>query len=103
MRIGQGTHGWQLAEASAHEKLTNVRYADDLLLFGKSLAEVTVMMELLGSELSRAGLSINGTKTKILTTSDDAISCRSPVLVDIGDSFVEVVRRDGCHKYLGRQ
>ena len=95
-------HGWQLTEHGTQERLTNVRYADDILLFGKSLAEVTEMMEFLGVELSKAGLSINGAKTKILTTNTDAISCQIPTLMDIGDFFVEVVRRDGCHKYLGR-
>ena len=61
------------------------------------------MMEILGVELSKAGLSINGAKTKILTTNSDAISSQIPTLLDIGDFFVEVVRRDGCHKYLGRK
>jgi len=97
------THGWQLSEQGTHERLTNVRYADDILLFGKSLAEVTEMMEMLGVELSKAGLSINGAKTKILTTNTDTISRQVHTLMDIGDFFVEVVRRDGCHKYLGRQ
>ena len=96
-------HGWQLSELDAQERLTNVRYADDLLIFGKSLPEVSEMIEILGDELSKAGLSINGTKTKIMTTNSEAISSTSPILVDMGDFFVEVVRRDGCHKYLGRR
>ena len=60
------------------------------------------MLELLAAELSAAGLSINGGKTKILTTNDQAVSGQSPVLVDAADMFVEIVRRDGCHKYLGK-
>ena len=48
VRMGQGTHGWQLSEHGTHERLTNVRYADDILLFGKSLAEVSEMMGNIG-------------------------------------------------------
>ena len=49
-------------------RLTELRYADDLLLFGKSLDEVLFMLELLSSELSAVGLTINASKTKITTT-----------------------------------
>ena len=60
------------------------------------------MLELLATELSAAGLSIHGGKTKILTTNEEAVAGQSPVLVDAADMFVEIVRRDGCHKYLGK-
>ena len=42
--------------------LTNLRYADDLLLFGKSLDEAVLMLELLQQELSAAGLTVNPKK-----------------------------------------
>jgi len=61
-------HGWLISPE--HERLTNTRYADDILLYGKSLAELKEMMELLHDELSAVGLPMHGNKTKILTSSD---------------------------------
>ena len=83
-------------------RLTNLRYADDLLLFGKSLAEVLEMLEILSAELVGVGLSINGSKTKILTTDLNASSSENPLYVDIAGSMVEVLRRGTVHKYLGK-
>jgi len=96
------SHGLLLTEPGAHERLTNIRYADDLLLFCKSLGEATEMLELLDEELKAAGLAINQGKTKILTTTLNATSGACPMLADIGDMFVEIVQRDSVHKYLGK-
>ena len=75
---------------------------DQCKVFGKSLVEVTTMMESLEDELSKAGLSTNAAKTKIMTTNSAAIPSSSPILVEIGKSFAEIVRCDECHKYLER-
>ena len=79
--------------------LDNVRYADDILLFARSLNEAVFMLEALTEVLSEAGLSLNGSKTKIMTTSDDVVT---PMLVECGSSFVEVLGAGQVHKYLGR-
>ena len=60
-----------LVENARHsERLTNTRYADDLLLYAKSLKELELMTELLVIELRKVGLTLNTKKTKILHSSD---------------------------------
>eukprot|EP00959_Pyramimonas_sp_CCMP1952_P077060 1610753-Pyramimonas_sp.AAC.1 len=44
--IGLGQHGF-FFQGREHGRLTNLRYADDLLIFGKSLAEAVEMVEIL--------------------------------------------------------
>ena len=81
------------------ERLTNVRYADDLIFFAKSLEEATYMTELLVTILRRYGLELNTMKTKILTTTevgDEPVYC----ITDCGS--IEIVSKQGKHKYLGR-
>ena len=48
-------------------RLTNVRYADDMLLFAKSREELENMMVLLIDELQQIGLDFNASKTKVIT------------------------------------
>ena len=50
------------------EFLTNVRCADDLMLYAQHYDELIFMMEILIEELSAVGLHLNTAKTKILTT-----------------------------------
>ena len=95
-----GDRGLQLDPA--RERLTNVRFADDLLLFGSSMAEVVEMFELLSLKLEEAGLSINPSKTKMFTTGALATSSVAPMMVDAAGSMVELVRGAATHKYLGR-
>ena len=81
-------------------RLTNTRYADDILLYAKSLPELQSMIESLFSELKRIGLDANPSKTKILTTDQHFIT--NPSFIDIDGDFVDVISFDGSHKYLGR-
>ena len=93
------TEGFCLCEGNNAERLTNIRYADDLILFAKSLEEATYMTEVLVIILRRYGLELNTTKTKILTTTevgDEAVHC----ITDCGS--IEIVSKHGKHKYLGR-
>ena len=57
LRLGQDT------------RLTNLRYADELMIFAASREELVSLVEMLVQELSIIGLQLNGTKTKVLTTS----------------------------------
>ena len=59
--------GLQLASKGASARLTDWRYADDLLLFVESLGESQRMLEALQDELGRAGPSITK-KIKMPTT-----------------------------------
>eukprot|EP00959_Pyramimonas_sp_CCMP1952_P082076 1714893-Pyramimonas_sp.AAC.1 len=56
------------------EHLTNLRFADDLLLFAYSEREVCFLLDALVSELLKVGLVLNAKKTKALTTTAQAPS-----------------------------
>ena len=83
------------------ERLTNTRYADDVLLYAKSLPELERMVELLIIELKKVGLTLNADKTKILHSSlCDFGSELDFVIID--QDFVQVLHPDKDHRYLGR-
>ena len=70
--------GFALDGSYGAEWLTNLRYADDLLLFGQSLDEAISMLDSLTKILKVYGLELNLTKTKILSTecmSEDTEIC----------------------------
>ena len=46
------------------ERLTNTRYADDILLYAKSLEELQEMLGLLHDELAAVGLQMHEVKRK---------------------------------------
>ena len=81
-------------------RLTNTRYADDILLYAKSAPELQSMIESLFAELRLIGLDANPVKTNILTTDEHFTS--NPSFIDIDGEFVDVISRDRSHKYLGR-
>ena len=81
------------------ERLTNTRYADDVLLYSTSLSGIREMLSLLHDELAKVGLQMHGEKTKVLTN----VSHETPLHITVGDMQVEVLATDACHKYLGRQ
>ena len=58
------SHGWILNEN--FERLTNIRYADDVILFAKSLDELQYMLTTLLEIFGCAGLEAHDKKTKIL-------------------------------------
>ena len=60
------------------------------------------MLDCLVEELSRASLSVNSRKTKILTIDANVAVDELPLLLDTGGGMVEVVKSAGTHKYLGR-
>ena len=93
-----GHHGWLLNDSL--ERLSNTRYADDILVYAKSLAELQSMVESLLSELKAIGLDPNATKTKILTTNEHYSLNAS--FIDIDGEFIDVVPSNAAHKYLGR-
>jgi len=76
-------HGFLLDASGA--RFSNTRYADDVMLFAKSLEEATEMAELLIEEFAKFGLELNTSKTKIIT--NEAVLYD---YVDIAGSMVEV-------------
>ena len=90
-------HDHGILLASDIERLSNLRYADDMMIFAKSAEELVQMMEWLVEELSFIGLELNTSKTKVLCTLNNVED-----FLDIGGNFVEVLSGNKCHKYLGR-
>ena len=88
-------HGILLAENV--ERLTNIRYADDVMLYAKSLEELHDMLTMLMEELAKIGLHLNGSKTKILTT-----VANPPHFLDVDESFIQILQVGEFHRYLGR-
>ena len=81
------------------ELLTNVRYADDLMLYARSYSDLATMVECLVEELAAVGLNLNTSKTKILTTEN----LNEPMFLDIGGDMIEVLHGGQNHKYLGKK
>jgi len=84
---------------SALKRLTNTRYADDCLLYAKSLPELTAMLEHLHDELSAVGLEFHESKTKVLTSS---ASCPAGSVSIRGMTF-QILTPEQSHRYLGRK
>ena len=97
-KLSLGNRGLDVGGVSG-ERLTNVRYADDLIVYATSCSELCNMIESLCVELRRVGLHFNAAKTKILTTEDRA----GPAYVEIGDDMVEILFGSDTHVYLGRK
>ena len=87
LRLGQDT------------RLPNLRYADDLMIFATSREELVSMVEMLVQELSLIGLQLNGTNTKVLTTS----TLQEASYVEICGTMVAILHGGMTHKYLGRK
>ena len=94
-------HGIKISNNIEHERLTNVRFADDLIIYSSSLEELTDMLDLLVEELQKVGLELNSSKSKIFTTDNDSSTSVTPILVETSDHFIEVVRNEDKHDYLG--
>ena len=81
-----------------HELSTNVRYADDLMLYAKSDIDLASMVESLVEESAAVGLHLNTSKTKVLTTQN----LKEPVFLAIGGDMIEVLHEGQNHKYFGK-
>ena len=86
---------------SGAERLTNVRFADDLIIYAKSESELTAMLDMLAEELRGVGLSLNAKKSKIFTSNTDIAGSAGPVFLEAAGDFIAVARVGDQHKYLG--
>ena len=80
---------WSLPE----KKITNIRYADDLMLYARSLQDLKDMTTFLITELGAMGLQLNASKTKILTT----VSGSRPMHVELAGDSVEILSGRSKH------
>ena len=93
------SHGFCLHPDNEHERLTNIRYADDILLFGKSLDEVVSMLELLVPIFAEYGLELNAQKTKVF---NNEIASENTTYCITSFGTIEILSATQKHKYLGR-
>ena len=78
--------------------LSNLRFADDILLLATSKDDVVCMLEILTLELGEIGLILNTKKTKVLTT--EVHDFNHIVLHD--GSRIDVIPDFDCHRWLGK-
>ena len=82
-------------------RVTNIRYADDILLFSNSLEELVAMSEMLLRELNAIGLKLNAEKNKILHC--DLVDEDADLgFIEINDELIEILDISKSHKYFGK-
>jgi len=87
-------------EVGGQELLQNLRFADDVLLTGKSLREVEGMLQILEEECAAIGLELHMGKTKILSNGMGAGKTLKQATVK--GQKVEVLECHASTMYLGR-
>ena len=92
-------YGVQL-EPGLNERLTNLRFADDILLIGTTLPQIKQMLADMAEECSKVGLKLHPDKTKILHNNKGY--GRHVKEAKAGDMVIEVLGADCSTMYLGR-
>ena len=87
--------GLNLGDGMSH--LLDLRFADDILLFGESAQAVGSMLDALVACLEQVGLKLNASKTKVLTTQAQPPS----TLTTPAGLELEVLEPTNSHKWLG--
>ena len=80
------------------ECLTNLRFADDVLLVSSSKADIRKMLEHFKAEASKYGLSLHMGKTKILA---NRASHEQSLSLELAGEQVDILAADAAEKYLG--
>jgi hypothetical protein len=92
------SHGIKIDD---NERLTNVRFAADLIIYAHSAGELSESLSMLAEELRNIGLELNAEKTKIFTNDSKIYHSEKPIHVDAAQTKIDVVRARDVHKYLG--
>ena len=88
---------------SRYRQLTNLRFADDVLLIGTFLRQLKQMLVDLQKAAGKRGLILHPAKTKILTNALKGTGRPKDSHVKVGEMDIEIVPYEGKVKYLGRQ
>ena len=101
--------GWRKKSYGAHlepsidERMTNLRFADDILLIASSLPDLTAMLTDLCTEAGKIGLELHPDKTKILPNNHTSIKRHHhPNNVTANGMKIDVLPPSSHTKYLGR-
>ena len=89
IRIGDGSD----------RALTNLRFADDVLLIGQSKADIRKMLLQFEESARRFGLKLNFDKTQVLAQRRWSKGCQH---ICTGNSRVQILNEDASERYLGR-
>ena len=95
-------YGLEMSVGSTRH-LSNLCFADDVVLFAKSLHEIKEMLTDLKKAALARGLKVHSGKTKVLTNEIEVRSRNIPRHIDIDGEQYEVLAADGYTKYLGRK
>ena len=82
--------------------LTNLRFADDVMLFATSKGQIQNMMCKFKEATEKVGLTIHPNKTKILSN-ESSMNSDSKRYIKIGDMNIEILAKSESVKYLGQR
>ena len=99
---GKRKYGLRLGFADP-ERLTNLRFADDVMLIGATLTQLRRTLGDIVEVAKRTGLELHPQKTKILHNVESRRPRKSPEYTKVGDVEVEILPYTGSQKYLGRK
>ena len=82
--------------------LTNLRFADDVMLFATSKEQIQKMMNEFKKATEKVGLRIHPDKTKILIN-QSTINSNTKRYIKIGEMSIEILAKSESMKYLGQR
>ena len=82
--------------------LTNLRFADDVMLFATSKEQMRKMMCEFKRATEKVGLRIHPEKTKILSN-QSTINSDTKKHIEVGEMNIEMLTRNESVKYLGQR
>ena len=85
-----------------HTQLTNLRFADVILLFANTLRQLKTMLKDIKRAAAKVGLEMHPEKTKILSNATKGTGRPKETQVLIDGMDIEIVPYSGSVKYLGR-
>ena len=85
-----------------HDCLTNLRFADDVLLLASSKEQIRKMLCEFKKATEKVGLRIHPDKTKILSN-QSSINSDSKKELEVEDMKIEILTRNESVKYLGQK
>lgn len=71
-----------------NNKLTHLRFADDIVLFSKSATDLELLLQRLNSESKKIGLNMNASKTKIMSNSQKKIIQVEGKIIEYENEYV---------------
>ena len=102
LKWSQKSFGIQLGHTGA-TRLSNLRFADDVLLFATTLPQLTTMLTDLHDVAKTYGLELHPDKTHILTNLSKRRGRQAGNTVTVGGRPVTILQHDDSTKYLGRK